>query len=586
MAKNMAQDLAQRKRAFLAILTMLLVLLAVFLTAQSLFRAAEIRRAEVRLSLYHATLNDALARYRHLPEVLAKTQYLRDGVEGRALEALNIRLAEIAADTDLEAIYVMDSTGDTVAASNAAQPYSFVGNNYGFRPYFYEAMQGNEAQFFAIGVTTMRPGYFLSAPVHDAAGSVAGVIAIKVDLSALTHVWAEAGEDLFVSNADQVVVLSSDESWLYETLTPLAPARREQISAERQFVDAPLTVLDWRRDDDSSARLLGRPYLHLTRDISIPHWTLHFLVPKSRVWANATITLGAATGLMLALLVVGLILRARRIRTALAESQADRRQLRAANTALNHEVEERRAAEVRAEKAQSELAQSSKLAALGQLAASVTHELGQPISAMKNHLAAAEIGAQPAELKLVDRMSRLVMRMENITRDLRFFARPTPLAFETFTAERLWRGTEDMMAPDFEQAEAQLNIVIPEQDLLLTGNRLRLEQVLVNLLKNAMLASQETNDRRIEVTVSDANDAVEIRVRDYGPGLKGRAMSELQEPFHTTRASGEGMGLGLAISAAIVKEHGGSLRAEDCIDGASILLRLPKANNTPNKKAP
>lgn len=577
--------MAQKQRAILAILSMLLLLLAVFFSAQSLFRAAEIRRAEARLSLYHATLNDALARYRHLPDVLAKTQYLRDGVEGHARAHLNQRLAEIAADTDLEAIYVMDKTGVTVAASNAAQPYSFVGNNYGFRPYFYEAMQGKNAQFFAIGVTTMRPGYFLSAPVRDATGAVAGVIAIKVDLSALTHVWATAGEDLFVSNADEVVVLSSDERWLYETLTPLAPARRKQIMVERQFFDAPLTVLDWQRDENSSARLLGRPYLHLTRDISIPDWTLHFLVPKSRVWANATITLGAATGMMLALLVVGLTYRARRIRTALVESQADRRQLRAANTALNHEIEERRAAEVRAEKAQSDLAHASKLAALGQLAASVTHELGQPISAMKNHLAAAEIGAEPAELKLVDRMSRLVRRMENITRDLRFFARPTPLEFEDFTVERLWRGTEGMMAPDFERASVQLSVHIPPDDLYLTGNRLRLEQVLVNLLKNAMLASQETTDKRIEVHVCEAKDGIEIRVRDYGPGLKGRAMSELQEPFHTTRASGEGMGLGLAISAAIVKEHGGSLRAETCGDGASILLHLPKANSAPNKKA-
>ncbi|WP_380051983.1 ATP-binding protein [Falsihalocynthiibacter sp. SS001] len=555
----------------------ILLLASVLLVAESLFRNAEIDRAQARLNLYQSTLTDALERYRHLPDVLAKTQFVRSGTQGVDLDVLNQRLAEIAAQTNLEAIYLMDRTGLTVAASNYAEDVTFLGKNYGFRPYFLEAMRGLRGQFFAIGVTTDRPGYFISSPVRDHRGEVAGVIALKVDLSELTNVWAEAQERLFVSNPDDVIVLASDDRWRYRTLEELTPERRAQIALERQFSDAPLDALNWHASQNNTARLAGRHYLHLTREFKNPKWTLHFLVPESQVWFKALTTLGAATGVVLFLAVVGLILRTRRVRSVLTASQAHRRKLQTVNAALHREIEERRAAELRVQQAQKELAQAHKLAALGQLSASVTHELGQPISAMKNYLTAAEIGASENDLRLVSRMSRLVARMEAITKELRFFARPTPVEFETFTLARLWEGTETLMRPDLDLAGITLNCTLPEGEVRLKGNRLRLEQVLVNLIKNAMSAVEETGDKRININSQTTDDHIKITVSDFGPGLNGRAMADLSEPFHTTRASGEGMGLGLAISAEIAKEHGGELSLQETEIGACFVLLLPKS---------
>lgn len=566
-----------KTRAALLVFGILILMASLFLTAFTLFRASEIRRAEAQLSLYHQTLINTLDRYKHLPEVLAKTQFVRSGTQGVGLDTLNQRLSEIAAQTDLEALYLMDRAGLTVAASNYAFPVTFLGKNYGFRPYFEQALQGKQGQFFAIGVTTSRPGFFLSAPVRDHTGSVAGVIALKVDFTSLSQIWADTGEQIFVSNQDDVIVLAADERWRYGALTEISPERRAQIALERQFSNAPLEKLIWVATPPDSAKLAGKNYLHLTRSLTSPEWTLHYLVPEAIVWGNATITLGAVTGAGLFLLVVGLVLRARRVRTALKASQADRRKLKSANIALNREIEDRRAAEKQAELAKAELAQAHKLAALGQLSASVTHELGQPISAMKNYLTAAEIGANEQELKLVSRLSRLVARMEAITRDLRFFSRPTPLEFETFTVKRLWKGTEGLMRPDIDQAKINLSFETPAEDIWLKGNRLRLEQVLVNLIKNAMSAVNESGDKRISVRTTSHDGRAEIRVIDHGPGLAGQAFSQIREPFHTTRASGEGMGLGLAISAAIVKEHGGAISLEPSEIGACFLVSIPQS---------
>ncbi|MDE0589495.1 cache domain-containing protein [Halocynthiibacter sp. C4] len=576
----------QNKRLWVTGACLIAAMAAVFFFASVLFEQSERQKAEARLSLYHTTLTDTLHRYRHLPDVLAKTQMIRSGALGIGLERINQRLADITAQTDLEAIYLMDDTGMTIAASNYANDVSFIGQNYGFRPYFQDALDGKQTGFFAIGVTTNRPGYFLAAPVYDHRQQVSGVIAIKVDLTALTRVWRDAGELLFVTNPDQITVLSSVPDWEYQSLTDISPETRAEIDAGRQFANEPLHALSWRKSNDDSARLDGRSYVHLTRDLGEPPWVLHFLVPKSQVWLNAAATLGAAGIVGLLLIALGLFLRARRIKSALTISQAERRKLRAANAALNRQIEERRAAERRAEKAQAELQQANKLAALGQLSASVTHELGQPISAMKNFLTAAEFGATEGETTLINQISRLVRRMESITRELRFFARPSPSKLEAVSASDLWAGTHELLEADIKSADVALTVSLPEEPAYVRGNRHRLEQVLVNLVKNALLAVLESGDKQIDVAFAKNESWLNITVSDHGPGLGGRTISDLREPFHTTRASGEGMGLGLAISAAIISEHQGKFLAKDGENGAIFTVSLPLAEAPSSTDAP
>ncbi|VAW18127.1 FIG00740943: hypothetical protein [hydrothermal vent metagenome] len=553
---------------------------ALFFVALSYFQNAEYQRAENRASLYRSTLVGALGRSEYLPFILSQDPYVIAGAQGKDLLGLNRRLAEFAARANLDAIYLMDKTGLTIAASNYDAPVTFIGQNYGFRPYFKDAMAGKRGEFFGIGATTLQPGYFIAEMVRGARGEALGVIAIKLNLTDLTKAWAAGGEVVFVSNSDGVVVLSSNKDWRYKTLAPISAARRAEIAKERQFASEPLTTLGWKVAGNQRARLNGRDYIYAVTPVLRPGWELHFLSDESRVRERAWFTVIAAAILASLPLMVALFFRAERIRAALDASQADRRQLRSANKKLAREIEERRAAERRLEKAQEELARSSKLAALGQLSASVTHELGQPISAMRNYLAAAEYDTNKKErATTLKRLSEIVIRMVSITNQLRFFASPGDSGLTRIDLRKVWQGALVLIEPDIKVAKIRLDAQLWHSPVMIRGNRLRLEQVLVNLLRNAIAAMIGEKERTLGVNIGVVNGRAVISVSDSGHGLGERSIEQLKEPFHTTRASGDGMGLGLAISAAIVKEHGGVLQAQNNKEGGAVFcVELPLAD--------
>ena len=548
-----------------------------FFGAVSYFGNVEYERAQSRVSLYRSTLIGALQRFEHLPFILAQDPYVIAGAAGIDRDGLNVRLADFAKSANLDAIYLMDKTGETVSASNFADEVTFLGQNYGFRPYFKDALEGKQGEFFGIGATTLKPGYFIAERVLDQNGNVLGVIAIKLDLSDLTRAWREGGETVFVANDDGVVVLSSEEKWQYKTLFPIGEARRQAISLERQFANEPLLELGWREFADSRVELDGRNYIYAAAPISPIDWTLYFLAEESRVWERAWFALIVLGAVALGLVIMAIILRAQRIRQALRVSQADRRELRSANALLALEIEERRMAEKRLEKAQSELARSSKLAALGQLSASVTHELGQPIAAMQNYLKAAEFDRNSEERKnSLERLGGIARRMVSITHQLRFFAQPGQSIMEQVDLIRVWKGAFSLVEADLKQKNVELKVNIEEEKIIVLGNRLRLEQVLINLLRNSISAMEEQKSKIIEVNMGIKGELAIISVSDNGHGIGEQTMDQMKEPFHTTKASGNGMGLGLAISTAIVSEHGGQLRAKNGEkNGAVFILELP-----------
>lgn len=564
-----------------AVVVALLVAIPLFLVSRSYFETLELQRAQSRVSLYRSTLVNALERYQYLPFVLARDPFVIAAAEGNGRAALNRRLAAFAAEADLDAIYLMDTTGLTVAASNHDQPLTFLGQNYGFRPYFQTALAGGLGQFFGIGATTSQPGFFIAEPVRGPGGAVIGVVALKLDLSGLEAAWAEAGETAFVSNRDGIVLLSSDPSIRYRALKQVTEAQRAEIETRQQFGQEPLTPLDWAAAAQDHATLGGRSYLQVTARIPTPEWTLHYLVDARPVQARAWLAVIGAAILATLLLAIGLYLRTRRVRLALTESQAARRKLQAANAELAREIEERRQAERRLEDARSELARASKLAALGQLAASVTHELGQPISAMKNYLTAAELDVADAETgETLRRLSAIVARMERLTQQLRFFARPGGEGLGPLDLNEVWKEALALIEPDARAIGVSIREAAPAGPVMVRGDRLRLEQVVVNLCRNAILAMADASRRELTVAIEVVDGKARLAVRDSGTGLKGETLERLQEPFVTSRASGEGMGLGLAISAEIVKEHDGRLAARDLegagdSTGAEFTVTLP-----------
>lgn len=556
--------------------------MASYAGAMSYFRAEEQRRAEGRLSLYRSTVTAEIERFSHLTYVLARDPFVigvaqGKTAKGRAASALNGRLQTFAAAAGLDAIYLMRPDGETIATSNADQANSFIGQNYAFRPYFNTALEGAQGRFYGIGSTTGLPGYFIADPVSDRDGQLVGVIAVKLDVSKLEARWQDAGEQVMLVNDDGVVLLASDEAWRYRVLAPLKPEQANRIASSRQFADQLLPPLDWQVLDDQRARIGRDERLHLTASDLPQGWVLHYFASEERAQFRALLLTGAMMLLASLMLVLTQQRRAQRIGAALKQSKDEEAQLRVANERLAIEIDERRTAERRLKRTQDELERASRLAALGQLAASVTHELGQPIAAMRNHLAAAEIAAdEAAKARAMPRLTSLVDRMEGITRQLKFFARHDPHPFAEVDLRNAVAAAVELMRANLERDGIALQLAQPDRPVQIRANQLRIEQVLTNLLRNAADAVEGTAAPQISVALGIDLGTVWLTVRDNGHGLGAATLADLQEPFVTTRESGRGMGLGLAISASIVAEHEGTIEAQNLPErGALFRIEIP-----------
>ncbi len=553
----------------LSTLAAIAVATGVFRISFSYFQSQEITKAAGRLSLYRSTVVAELERFSHLPFVLARDPFVIDAASNGKAEALNNRLAGFSRQAGLDALYLMGTDGVTIAASNADQQGSFIGQDYGFRPYFQDAVAGGRGRFYGIGATTGLPGYFLAEPVQNVENNLIGVVAVKLDLSDLQNIWRGSGEEIFLTNQDGVILLASDPSWQYRTITSLSPAQRASIQDSRQFPGQPLAPLDWVRHTDTTASINGQRRLHLTND-DLPHdWQLHYLSQDNRAAVQSWLVTGALGVLGGLALIAFQIQRTQRMAMALGRSEREEALLRSANERLAIEIEERRTAQRRLKRTQTELEQASRLAALGQLAASVTHELGQPIAAMRNHLIAFELAA-PSERPLTGKISALVDRMEGITRQLKFFARTDREEFELIDLRTALNAALSLVSNNISKLSAKLEIDLPETPVTVRGNRLRIEQVLTNVLRNALDASEEADPPYIDVRLGATDELVWCEVRDNGHGLGATTLAELQQPFMTTRESGRGMGLGLAISSTIMTDHGGTMRAWNQTGGGAV----------------
>lgn len=548
------------------ILTVAVTTLAVFLVSQRYFERAGAQTAANRSVLYLRSVNEMFRQHQHLPFVIAS--------DPRNVLALgkpdeepftSARLNKIASQAKLEAIYLMDGRGHVVAASNAGEPNSFLGQNYGFRPYFQNALKGQRSDYFAIGATSGRPGYFVAEPVPINGDDPQGVIAIKLDVSELQRFWESNSETVIAVDEKGIVVVASDPEWLYRPISTLDNAQRAQIINSRQFGIETLVPLPWDAPRQGRAVVDGTAFLVNAVQSDWRKWTVYYLHPQSLI-LRQTLIATALFGSAIAMLVgFATYLRSRRIALAYKDSERQRTALVETNQQL--------------EQAQTELARSSRMAALGNIAASVTHELGQPISAFKNHLAAAEIGNEITSPATAANLNKLVNRMEAITQQFKFFVRGRQEDKQAVRLSVVMQETTAILSADLKTRGITLACPDISPAICLHANQVQLEQVFINLLKNAMQAVAQTTDPAIRVTLSATGDEVEIRILDNGPGLAGANLSDLQEPFFSTKPSGVGMGLGLAIATQIIHDHAGTLRLGHVDHGAEFIVTLPRLHD-------
>ncbi|WP_158240831.1 sensor histidine kinase [Telmatospirillum siberiense] len=548
-----------------------------------------------RLTLYGAALHSELDKTRNIPLVLAGDPQLIDflvaaggtGGSPRA-EDIDRRLQGLSEALGISAIYLLDSHGTTLAASNWTEGAgSFVGQNFAFRPYFLAAMEGRDGRYFALGTTSNLPGYYIALPVRRG-GRIVGAVVVKTTMDDLEHGWSGGGEKVFVTDRHGIVFLSNEPRWRFGSLAPLDPELRHRIGESRQYGDAPLAPLGLV----VGTRLVsldGQTYVMVSRPlVDGEGWTLHVLLDVAASHARARdLGLLVAAGLLLALLAAGFFLqRARMVRgyTRDLERRVDQRTVALVETnhRLEAEVVERGRAEEELKAKQEELVQATKLAALGQMSAGMAHEVNQPLAAIRsfadNAVTLLDLGRTEQVRDNLAEIAGLTERMARITGQLKQFARKSSGAAEPVAVGAVVEGALSLLAGRLRAEGVDVRWTSPSADLKVWGDEVRLQQVLINLFRNALDAMRKTPSRRLELALAVEAETIRLDVRDSGPGIPEDALPRLFEPFFTTKAAGEGMGLGLSISDGIVREFGGQLSAANAADGGAVFtLQLRRA---------
>ncbi|AXA26458.1 MULTISPECIES: ATP-binding protein [Pseudomonas] len=574
-------------RALRLALIILLILVGTALSASWAMHHAkrqamqtDARRASEQLTLYANGLHTLIERYRALPAVLALDPELIDALRGPVGEslqdALNRKLERINGAANSSTLELLDRTGLAVAASNWRLPTTYVGSNYGFRPYFKQTRSQGTGSFYAVGVTSGVPGYFLSSAVNDEHGRFLGAMVVKLEFPELEREWRQGSDILLVSDARGIIFIANQNGWRYRELQPLTAADRAELAETRQYDKQPLVPLQHqlltRFDERSTFSRVQGPdgsadYLWESLPLATEGWTLHLLrKPQVSEDARNAALSGAAVWLSLvfAVLFVSQRLRIARLRQRSREE-------------LTRLVEER-TRELRT--AQEGLVQSAKLAALGQMSAALAHEINQPLTTQRMQLETLRLlldhGRHEQARQALEPLEQMLTRMAALTGHLKTFARNSPGGLR----ERLDLATVVDQALHLldtrirgEQVEVALYLARPAW---VRGDAIRLEQVLINLLHNALDAMADKRYKRLEIRIEAEDERWHLSVLDSGGGIKDADLARVFDPFFTTKPVGEGLGLGLAISYGIVHEAGGQLQVENLPGGARFSLTLPR----------
>ncbi|WP_434653548.1 sensor histidine kinase [Pseudomonas sp. R3-56] len=537
-------------------------------------------RASQQLALYANSLHTLIERYRALPSVLALDPQLRDALKGPVSAAqqdeLNRKLEKINGAAQSSTLELLDHTGLAVAASNWRLPSSYVGHNYGFRPYFIQTRTQGTGRFYAVGVTSGIPGYFLSSAVTGDNGEFLGAMVVKLEFPELEREWRQGSDTLLVSDARGIIFIANRPGWRYRHLRPLADSDRAELKATRQYDKQPLQPLAFdplrRFDDNSHLARVEAPdgtadYLWESLPLTGEGWTLHLLRRPQIAFEDLRNAGLAAAGLWLALVFLLLFLNQRWRLARLRQRSREE---------LERLVEER-TRELRT--AQDGLVQSAKLAALGQMSAALAHEINQPLTAQRMQLATLRLlldhGRIDDAYKALRPVDDMLTRMAALTGHLKTFARKSPSGLR----ERLDLAAvvdQALQLLDTRLRDEHVSTVLHlARPAWVRGDAIRLEQVLINLLRNALDAMVEQPIKRLEVRLQADEQLWCLTVKDSGGGIAEEHLAQVFDPFFTTKAVGDGLGLGLAVSFAIIHESGGRLTAGNHENGAVFCVTLP-----------
>ena len=568
-------------RARVAIgLLMLLAVVVIFVTNNLLtnrFTETTRNRAELRIALYSGNLLAELRQNAIVPQLLARDPTLIGALDSADYSLSTQRLISFVEEIGAASLMLYDVDGRTVAATDRNR----LGSSHRSDAYFVDAIRSNATIFSTIKLDSAGYKFMYSRRIQDG-GTTLGVIAVEVDLQKYERAWAGISDAVIVTDSAGEIILATEPRWRGLT-EPEALANQPARTAIERAIKA---TADWTALPPD-AYLKGEAVMRLENKIPFRGWRMTSYTTYASVREKVNGVLALEVMGFAILLALAFYFLSRRTAGRLAIFQRESAKLRALNAALQREIAERKRVQETLAVAEQTLEQSSKLAALGEMSAAVSHELNQPLAAMKTYLAGARLllrRNRPDEaLSSFGRIDDLIERMGAITRQLKSYARKGQEAFCPVDMGAALASSLSMMEPQLFQNLKGVNRILPDAPAMVMGDRMRIEQVMVNLLRNALDATKSERNPQIEIMLS-AGETATLTVRDNGPGIED--LDALFEPFYTTKQPGDGVGLGLAISSGIVNDLGGRLTARNGQGGGAVFeMQLPILGETTNMEA-
>jgi two-component system C4-dicarboxylate transport sensor histidine kinase DctB len=524
-------------------------------------------RAELRLALYSANILSELQRNSVVPLLLARDPELIGALTAGSFAFTSQRLISFQSEIGAASILLLDSGGRVVAATTRQR----IGTNYSTAPFFVDAQRAGETVFTAAERAEGGFGFSYSRALVSENRTV-GVVVVEVDLAKYERAWAGLQDAVAVTDSQGLVMLSTEPRWRGLPLDQALALTDAANPLQRAFK----ATTDWGKSA-TDAYVGGEAVMQTATRIPFRGWRLVTFTAHDSVRERVNGVLALEIMGFAILLALAFYMLSRRAWSQSVFFQRESAELRQLNARLQREIAERERVQKTLAVAEQTLAQSSKLAALGEMSAAVSHELNQPLAAMKTYLAGARLLLQRRRgdeaLASFQRIDDLIDRMGAITRQLKSYARKGGEAFEPVDVKQALSSALSMMEPQLKARTIRIIRTLPRGRVMVMADRVRLEQVIINLLRNAIDATQGRSDPEIEILLS-AGETAALTVRDNGHGIAD--LDNLFEPFYTTKKSGEGVGLGLAISSGIVKDLGGRLTARNGETGGAVFeVQLP-----------
>lgn len=563
----------------------------------------------MRLEMYKSTLNSTIEQYYILPYMLSIDKIINQSItenKDQQRHSLNERIEYLNNHLKTAAIFILDAQGQAIASSNWQEAGSYVDQNYSYRPYYKQAMAGLNGKFYGIGSTTNRPGFFLSTGIRNN-GEIIGVVVVKISLNEIENAWSEGPENIIVTDEHSIIFLSSQPEWRMKSLQPLPVNIMKKLQSTRQYRINSLKTADYypcftlgsfiflKNDINQSCIIPG----FYTQQIAIPefNWKMMLMVPLDNIYWTLSITLAITITIYLLVLIFikywRMRLRNQQLLTLaneILEKQVKERtqELESINQKLIREMKERSQAEQVLQLTRSELAESSKLAALGQMATEIAHEQNQPLAAIHSLTDNARIMLDKGMYSQVDQNLKytisVIERMTQLMSELKTFASRHRVPKGSADVIKVMYSAVALLNHSMEKNHVQRRIKAPSTPLFVGCDELGLEQIFSNLISNALDSMEQVEDKRLDIAIYRTEQQVIITLKDTGPGFSSRTIDRVFEPFFTTKR--RGMGLGLAIVSEIVRNSNGTIRANNHQQGGAIItLSWPewRGNNDENK---